>query len=146
MRLLMTTKNSASARRKGGLITNLILILIGLVIFIFSFSVFDKVGVEFKSILILFIALMILFDGIAQIFILHFKTSSFVDIYDDHMEGKGMQGLELKNFSLRNFEINNITVSGTEIHIHSNAGIFKITTNKQVADKVFNFYQSYLHR
>ena len=146
MKLLMTTKNSAVARRKGGMIANLILILIGLGILIFSFFVFDRVGVEFQSVLILFIALMILFDGIVQILILHFKTSSYVDIYDDHMEGKGMQGLELKNFSLRNAEVNNITLSGTEINIHTNAGVFKITSNKQVADKIFNFYQSQLHR
>ena len=98
MKLLMTTKNSAAARRKGGIIMNFVLILIGLGILVFSFSVFDKVGVEFQSVLILFIALMLLFDGIVQILLLHFKTSSYVDIYDDHMEGKGMQGLELKTF------------------------------------------------
>ena len=146
MKLLMTTKNSAAARRKGGIIMNLVLILIGLGILVFSFSVFDKVGVEFQSVLILFIALMLLFDGIVQILLLHFKTSSYVDIYDDHMEGKGMQGLELKNFSLKNVEVKNITVSGMEIDIHTNAGVFKITSNKQVADKVFNLYQSQLHR
>lgn len=146
MNLLITTKNSTVARRKGGTITNLILILIGLGIFIFSFSVFDEIGIEFESVLILIISLILLSDGIIQLLLLHYMTSTYIDIYVDHMEGKGMQGLEIKNFSLKNSDINNITVSGTVIHIHSNVGIFKIASNKKLADKIFNFYQSNLHK
>ena len=146
MNLLITTKNSTVARRKGGTIANLILILVGLGIFIFSFSVFDEIGIEFESVLLLVISLLLLSDGIIQLLMLYYTTSSYVDIYNDHMEGKGMQGLEIKNFSLKNSDINNITISGAVIHIHSNSGIFKVTSNKKLANKIFNYYQSNLHK
>ncbi len=141
---LLSTKNSAFAERIQGFIIYIVLIISGSGFLLFEIHVKNSISSK-PAAIITIIALLIISGALIQILLLHFTAYSYLNMYEDHIEGKGVQGLKLKTFSLKLKEINYITISaaigGTKIYIHSASGIFKVLTDKNIAEKVFDYYK-----
>ena len=84
--------------------------------------------------------LLLLGDGVITMVMKGFFASSYIDIYEDRVEGKGIQNFNVLQFSVRYSEINNITTEGIFIHIHTTSGTYKIISNKETATEVFTYY------
>lgn len=68
---------------------------------------------------------------------------SYVDVYSDRVEGKGIQNVyQVIDFSLSYDKITNITCAGIYVHIHTAGGQYKILTNAETAKKVYEYYNS----
>ena len=141
---LLSTNNSAFTERIQGFIIYIIFIISGFGVLLFGILVKNNTSSK-PAPIITVIALLIITVGLIQILRLHFTAYSYLNIYEDHIEGKGTQGLKLKTFSLKLKEINYITTSavigGTKIYIHSASGIFEILTDTNIAEKVFDYYK-----
>ena len=70
--------------------------------------------------------------------ILLFQT--YVNVYENHIQGKGIFGLSIRNFYLINDHINNIIKSKKSILIHSLFGKFKVIVDNKNADKLYEYF------
>lgn len=66
---------------------------------------------------------------------------SYVDVYEDRMEGKAVQNLvQIREFRLRYDQITNITYRGLNVYIHTPGGKYMIITNAATAKEIFELY------
>ena len=69
------------------------------------------------------------------------RSKTYVEVFEDHMEGMGMQQwLKLMNFKLSNDKITNVTCNGLDIYIYTNGGKYRVTTDVKTAKAVFDYY------
>ncbi len=88
------------------------------------------------------LCIIILFIGLVTTIWRIFIFQTYVDVYNDHLEGKGLTGLNIVNFYVRNEDIHNITNEKKSIFIHSTSGEFKIKTDRKSADKLYKYFVS----
>lgn len=137
--VIMTTKNTNTARRNTGIVSSVLTVLIG--IFAIAFYCYASEYTYSDSIIfLLLLGLFLIGDGIIMTAIHCINGSTYVDVYKDRFVGKGMQNLNSLNFNVKIEEISNISVQGFWIHIHANGGIYKVMTDKKTATEIFNYY------
>ncbi len=75
-------------------------------------------------------------------------TSSYVDVYDDHIEGKALIGkkIALNSFYLKNHQIRSVTVDQGVLCIHTDSGDLKIVCGKKASDKIFRLINQEIQR
>lgn len=138
---IMSTKGTNSRQKIAGILSGGVMIIVG--IFAFAFAVYmSEYGQSSSSMALFILGVVALIWGIMEIALNFYWATAYIDIYDDHMEGKGIQQIEVRNFNINNSQIKNITTSGMRVQIHSDMGEFKIVTNKETAEKIFNYFQS----
>ena len=136
---IITTKGTATARKKAGITLSILMILVGILVFAFYIYASEHTRDD-SVILILFMALFLMGDGIVMTAIHYLNGSTYVEILEDRFVGKGLQNFNLQDFNIKLEQISNVTVEGIWIHIHTNIGNYKVMSNKDVASKVFNYY------
>ena len=138
---IMSTRGTNGRQKAAGVFSGGALIVAS--IFLFAFAAFASKHGQSSSFTPLFLmGVIALIWGIAEMALYFYWSTAYLDVYDDHMEGKGIQQIEVKNFYVKNSQIKNITVSGMRLQIHSDAGEFKIITSKKTASKIYEYFRS----
>lgn len=137
--MVMSTKNTTDKRKKAGIVSSALTILIG--IFVVAFYIYANEHTYSDSvILILLLGLFFIGDGIIMIAIHCVNGSTYLDVYKDRFVGKGIQNLNALNFNIKIEDINNISIEGVWLHIQTSSGTYKVMTDKNTATNVFNYY------
>ena len=138
---IMSTKGTNGRQKMAGVFGGGAMIVAS--IFLFAFAAFASKHGQSSSFTPLFmLGVVALVWGITEMALYFYWSTAYLDVYDDHMEGKGIQQIEVKNFYVKNSQIKNVTVSGMRVQIHSDMGEFKIVTSKKTASKIFNHFRS----
>ena len=137
--MIMSTKNTNTARKNAGIVTSVLTAISG--IFVIAFYVYANERTYSDSVVfLLLLGLFLIGDGIVMAAINCINGSTYVDVYKDRIVGKGIQNMNVQNFNIRIEQVNNITVEGFWIHIHTNIGSYKVMTDKNTATDIFNYY------
>lgn len=137
--IVMSTKRTNTARKNAGIVSAALTTLIG--IFVIAFYCYASEHTYSDSVVfLLLVGLFLLGDGIVMITMNCINGSTYVDIYEDRIVGKGIQNLNPQNFNVKMEQVSNISVQGFWLHIHTNSGIYKVMTDKKTATAIFNYY------
>lgn len=144
---IISTKGTTKALVMSGLVslgTGLV-IFIGILCFVvnkinsYPSYVMNRVSGKLFGVVAILGVLLIVDMLIAAVPIL--KSKTYVEVFENHMEGMGMQqGLKLMNFKLSNEKITNVTCNGMDIYIHTNGGKYRVTSDVKTAKEVFDYY------
>jgi len=132
--LIFTTKGKNTSKKIS-------LIILGIVAIIAGFSIIpiiDKSSGNMKDMGMIIAAIAICF-GIFAILTAFVHISGYVDIYSDHIEGKGKQGKGMNRFTLTPSQIKGATIEQSDLCIHSTLGVFKIICSKNASIEACNY-------
>lgn len=137
--VIISTKGTANARKNVGIGCAIAMVLLGIVVV--AFYCYLSEHTRDKSILvILFCGLFALCDGIITAALHYINGTTYVDVYRDRIVGKGIRNLNPQDFNMKNEQIGNVTVQGFWVHIHTNAGTYKVMTDKKTASEIFDYF------
>ncbi len=71
-----------------------------------------------------------------------YSLFSFLSIYEDYIEGAGMQGNKFEAFKLKYKNIVCVSVNGLNITLNTTIGTFVILSNLETATKVYEHFNS----
>ena len=144
---LITTRDTNKTSRTGAIIGGVLDVLFAIFMICFIKGKADKVPSylqdefwEASAGLIIFCVIVL---GCMVIYTVYQFSicNSYVDVYDDHMEGKGIQNIyQIVDFNLGYDKIVSVTCSGIYLSIQTSGGKFKILTNVETAKKVYDHY------
>ncbi len=140
-KLIFTTKGKNKVKKIS-------LIILGIVAIIAGFSlipIVDKSSGNMKDTGIVIAGITAAF-GIGAILTAFIHISGYVEIYPDHIEGKGKQGKGMNTFYLNQHQIKGATVEQGDLCVHSDLGIFKIICNKSVSNEACNYINKMIYR
>lgn len=136
--IILSTKNT-NKQYKRGIISAIVLSVLGIIIMgIYCF--FRSKSSADELILIFLAGLFLLGDGIITATFKYLFSKSYMDMYTDRIEGKGIQGFSVLDFSVNLNQVLNISTEGIFIKIDTNCGTYKIISDKVTAKKVFDYY------
>lgn len=139
--MVMSTRKTTNSRRNTGIVLAILVTLIGA--FIVAFYIYAKEHTnDDNAIFLLLLGLFLVGDGMIMVVKNCVNASTYVDIYKDRFVGKGIQNLGALGFNIKTEEVNNISIEGFWLHIHTSSGAYKVMTDKNTAQKVFNYYIS----
>lgn len=139
----MSTEGTTGRQKIGGIMSGGATILIGIFAVAGAYAMYaSEYGQSSSIALALALGVAGLIWGIVEIVLYSYWATAYIDVYDDHVEGKGIQQMEVRNFYVSNSQIKNVTISGMRVQIHSDMGEFRVVTNKEMATKIFNYFQS----
>lgn len=132
---LITTRDTNKASKLSAVISG-ILDVIFAIMFISFFK--DQDLEEVAGLIVLCVAVL---GGLVIYTAYQFSICrSYVDVYEDRLEGKGIQnGYQLTDFTLSYDKITNVSCSGINVLIHTSGGNYKILTNAETSKKVYEY-------
>lgn len=80
--------------------------------------------------------------GIFAILFAFVHCSGYVEIYEDRVEGKGLQGKGMNTFYLNRNQIKSITQESYYLCLHTDIGVFKIICDKDSRMKAMRILKS----
>ncbi len=135
---ILSTRKTDTKRTTAAIAMSIIMCIMGIVVIAFYVFAADYIF-DNSMIFILFLGLFVIADGIVMIAINCFYAKTYIDIFEDRIEGKGLQGMSLMDFNIKMDRIVNISVENMFIYIHTASGKYKIRTSKDTATKVFSY-------
>lgn len=70
-------------------------------------------------------------------------TTSYVNVYADRMEGKGIQNvIQVVDFKLSYSQITSVTSMGNSVYINTPGGKYRILTDAKTAAEIFAYYNN----
>ncbi len=124
------------------------LMILGIVAIIVGFALFpivDKSTGDMKDMGIVIATITVAF-GIGAIFSAFIHPSGYVDIYQDHIEGKGKQGKGMHKFYLNQNQIIGATFEQSVLFIHTDLGILKVICSKSTAIEACGYINNMIYK
>lgn len=137
--VIISTKKTNDKYKNTGITCAVLTAILGLIAII-GYMYLSEHSSEDSLIFLLLVGLFLIGDGIITATLRYINSTSFVDIYEDRITGKGIQNFSPMDFNIKHEQVNNITTEGIWIHIHTTSGIYKIMTDKETAAEVFSYY------
>ena len=141
-RVIMSTKKTATAFtaiRIVSAVLSLVLFVIGMTAYAFIADEYPRLDGPKNAALIL--GLVFLVEGTFSLFNAVLEGQTYVDVYEDRFVGVGKQGLRALSFNVKIEKINNVSIERkTWVQINTDSGVYRITTNKEMAEKIFNHF------
>ena len=76
--------------------------------------------------------------GIFAVIFAFVNCNGYIDIYSDHIEGKGLQGKGMNFFYLNKYQVKSVTQQSYYLCLHTEAGLFKIICDKTSRNKIMS--------
>ncbi len=113
----------------------------GIIVFSFAVNVsaYDTSGMKIIG---LILSASIMAFGLYAIIYSFVQCNGYVKIYDNHSEGKGIQGKGMKSFYLSNNQIKSVTSESYFLCFHTYIGEFKIICSKEYHEKALSFFNT----
>ncbi|MBE7036184.1 MAG: hypothetical protein E7403_02700 [Ruminococcaceae bacterium] len=92
-----------------------------------------------KMVGILITALLFCFGLLAFLFAF-VRCNGYINVYEDHAEGKGLQGKGMNTFYLSNNQIRSVTQESYYLCLHTDIGVFRIICDKKSRLEIMKFY------
>lgn len=102
------------------------------------------------------VGFILLFFGFLSMCYHVMVSRTYVDIFEDHISGSGMQGIQCKSFKLRFDKIADLSVSkgflnlescgGAFLVINTAAGAYKVITTDARAKEIMEYYSQVVNR
>ena len=68
---------------------------------------------------------------------------TFIDVYENYIEGKALHGIFIHEVYLKNNDIVNLSISlNNRINIYTVGGVYTVITNTQIAHKLYYYYKN----
>ncbi|MBE7049816.1 MAG: hypothetical protein E7394_03485 [Ruminococcaceae bacterium] len=151
-KLIISTKRTGLLSKFGGVFLGIAIILMGFIILmtVDTKPQYISNNTEFIDTVLQIIPYFITAIGVLCIAISVVSSKAYVDIYDDHIEGKAFMtsNWNCEDFYLTYDKINNITTGRIKniaiefngIFIHTINGTYRIPTNKKFSKEIFRHF------
>ena len=141
--MILSTKGTNNSYKTKGMIGALMMIGLGIVFLILYFFLSSKSS-DNKLVAVFVLSMLSFFDGLIQLVKNNTFAKSYLEIYSDKISGKGIQQLNVVDFTLPIQKVQSITIEGFNINVNTLSGTYKIISDKETAEKVFKYYNTYM--
>ncbi|MDD7653018.1 MAG: hypothetical protein SOY32_05320 [Candidatus Faecousia sp.] len=134
-RIVMTTKKTNIAFLASSLISSLLFFGLGIYLMNLSDRAWGQNATTLKT-----AAVTLWIVALVHILVDISFATSYADVYEDRIVGKGIQQLFVREFNLDYGQITDISCTGGRLYISTPGGKYKIITNAAKAKEVFDYY------
>lgn len=134
-RIVMTTKKTNIVFLVISLLTSLAFVFLGVFLMDLSDQTWGQNAATLKTTAIIAWVMSLIYLLVDISF-----ATSYADVYEDRIVGKGIQQLVVRDFNLDYGQITDISCTGRNLYISTPGGKYKIITNAPKAKEVFDYY------
>lgn len=140
--VIISTKNTNTKYKNTGIACAVLMCVLGFLV-LCGYFFLSSHSSDDTLIVVLLLGIFLIGDGIITATLRYINASSYVDIYQDRVIGKGIQNFSPLDFNLKFEQIDNVSVEGIWVYIHTNSGNYKVMTDKKTATEIFNYYNQF---
>ncbi len=142
---VIDTKGTGIGTKMVCVVAGIILTILGFIVFMNAEDVFEQRYNE-SEVEMMIRSFMFMIPTLIGLFVMILPAiwgGTYIQVFEDHIEGKGLVGDMVKNvketFYLSYNQISNITTSKNIVIINAGGKTYKVMTDKDTAQKVFQY-------
>lgn len=134
-RIVMTTKKTNLAFLVSSLISSLLFVGVGIYLMNLSDQTWGQNAATLQTGAVTIWIVTLVYTLVEISF-----ATSYADVYEDRIVGKGIQQFFVREFNLDYGQITDVSCTGGRLFISTPGGKYKIITNVAKAKEVFDYY------